>query len=107
MSDTHKLMNALVLVMVVSVLMELMQRFTFEFLLHSFSLQMHGYNCEEDAMVGEVTVQIIYLDTWLWVAATTLATRMMFFPILVYQMNETLLLNGGFVSLFSGIMQTP
>ncbi len=68
---------------------------------------MHGYNCEEDAMVGEVTVQIIYLDTWLWVAATTLATRMMFFPILVYQMKETLLLNGGFVSLFSGIMQTP
>jgi hypothetical protein len=26
---------------------------------------------------------------------------------LVYQMKETLLLNGGFVSLFSGIMQTP
>jgi hypothetical protein len=88
--------------------MELMQRFTFEFLLHSFSLQMRGYKCEEDAMVGEVTVQIIYLDTWLWVAATTLATRMMLLPILVYQMKETALLNGGFfVSLFSGIMQTP
>ncbi|KAH9548202.1 hypothetical protein CY35_11G076300 [Sphagnum magellanicum] len=50
--------------------------------------------CEEDAMVGEVTVQIIYLDTWLWVAATTLATRMMLLPILVYQMKETALLNG-------------
>jgi hypothetical protein len=88
--------------------MELMQRFTFEFLLHSFSRQMHGYKCEEDAMVGEVTVQIIYLDTWLWVAATTLATRMMLLPILVYQMKETALLNGEFfVSLFSGITQTP
>ncbi|CAK9860813.1 unnamed protein product [Sphagnum jensenii] len=51
--------------------------------------------CEEDSMVGEVTVQIIYLDTWLWVAATTLATRMMLLPILVYQMKETALLNDG------------
>jgi hypothetical protein len=69
---------------------------------------MHGYKCEEDAMVMEVTVRIIYLDTWLWVAATTFATRMMLLPILVYQMKETTLLSGGFfVSLFSGIMQTP